>query len=160
MDGNFSSPKIIIDEMPSSSGNCMDTEPTQPKQSKKVKELPPRRVQRSRSCSSLCKRQPIADLNAMQEKDTSSNEPSNLTPDMKQKQHVSMVMEEEVDGNELVELLKSKFTISSPKLSITNFVSFNHTGENISTGEIPSINQSNPRVYILAKNPYLCPPSF
>lgn len=77
-----------------------------PKAKWKVKKLPPRRVQRSRSCSSLCKKnrqQPELDMDLFHQ------------PEIVHQQQI--VEDTDIDdGNELVEMLRSKFTMASPKL--------------------------------------------
>ena len=112
MDENFSTHKTINDEIPHpSSGTYAESVITQPKPRRKMKELPPPRVQQSRSCSSLCKRQPssYASIN-MHETDTSDlNELSKQTEE-----------DDDIDvaGNELINMINEKFKLSSPKLII------------------------------------------
>ena len=108
----------INDEMASS---CPET--TQPKSKKRTKHLPPQRVQRSRSCSSIYRKPKDQDENGQ-----------TVIPELEQ------LEEEEVDGNELVELLKSKLVLRSPKLNLTQ-ISTTHTGfgQTMHTGENLSI---------------------
>jgi len=127
------------DKIPFSTENCKENDILKPKPKKKTKELPPPRIQRSRSCSSLCKRQPRSEQNFLQEFDSSKiSEINELSNELSK--HTEENDQIDTAGNELINLISATFKLSSPKLTLSDSSTKNNNdvNENISWDASPT----------------------